>query len=228
MTTKSLLEYLDETNTSIAECIFDKIIAPTVKSSPLKSEKMAIEQGRQEAIELVKKGQEDIRKGFELFLNSVTNNEKDQFDIIINKILDNMFRLKDDLPLVEITFEDLKFLEKIAKRELNGLHFSDSSCMFRFILQMGLDYSPAWVGWALSEWEFGHKDIVDHIFELGLALLPTDYFLCNFAVYVYMQDDRQTKALEILDNAIRHLQTHEIETKYRFEKLIAKIQGGTL
>lgn len=149
--------------------------------------------------------QEDIQRGVQCYLDFTHDDEKRRLGETFGK-LQSLIQFQAGLgpsnPLVD---DDYAFLDAIATRALQDHHFKEASCMFRLIIQLDLFYSRGWVGWACSEQEMHHIEVVDQIYSLAATVLPADAYIAAFASDFYFSENNRSKSVQVLRDCIDHL-----------------------
>lgn len=193
--------------------LFDTHVASQLKMSPLKSLELAEAESKRAIDAVVEKGRFDIKRGYELFKSKAALENGEQFKAIAEKILGESSES-------ELGIDDYIFLDEMAKNELKASNFNEASCMFRFILQLNPWYGSAWVGWALCE-QKQEPEVAYKIYELGLSIMPADYFICSYAADFFARKDKE-KALKILYDALVILAKEGRQNGYSFQELNAQ------
>lgn len=184
-----------------------------IAPSPLKSAETQDKEKKQQTKEIMDLMSQDLTMAVSLFNNKSLPQEKKDFKKILNKLVS----LAEKNEAKPISTEDCEFLEEIAKRKLLKQEFLDAGRMFRFIIQLDIGYSGAWVGWALSEQEQQHWDIADQIYNLAINMLPGDIYIALFAADFYIYVNQQQRAIEILEQSKDRLIENNLQTSKSYE-----------
>lgn len=212
--------YLKKEEKNFKEFIFETIFAQNIKPSALKSIDIIITEANQQVEQYIQSFKMDISKGLGLFRQKAHKTEQDQLRQTWAKVITYVRAIEVGNNLTELLSPaDLQFLEQIAKRELMDKQYEDASCMFRFLIQISQQYSSAWVGWAVCEQELVHFDNVDSIYEMGMALLPYNFFIRIFASEYFIATDRKERAREILQRCLEALAQADQKQNQIYEEI---------
>jgi len=189
-------------------------------SSPESSELILKEQD--EKIEtLLLLAKKDSRQAVEFYISACPEEQNYKLVAIFSKIasiLDARAGVGVD-KINPITTEDCEFLEELAKQKLIENEYECASCMYRFLVQINQFYSGGWVGWAICEHQQQHIEVVKNIYQIALALLPYDYYICLFAADFYIGINNKAKAKEILKKAKNQLLKDKMEKSKTFTEV---------
>lgn len=151
-----------------------------------------------------------IQKSLECFLKAATPDESQGLGCVLGKLES---RVLHRIGVIEkpnpLQTEDFELLKNIAKRVLSEGNPKESSLMWSFIISLNPIDSEAWVGWAISETENGHKDIAKDIYLTGLKLLPKNAYLAIFAAEFFVIEKQKNEAIRILKETIDQLNPSE-------------------
>ena len=149
--------------------------------------------------------EEDLQRGLNLLMEKALPAEKTQVWESIQKMLQRQGKSNGQGEPHARGFEDAVLLDKIAKREMAAKQYENAKCMFRFIIQVDSQYSPAWVGVALCEQEKG-LEAAEHIYKMGMDVLNNDYYIRLYAAKFYSGINQKAKAKEIVKKGIDDMQ----------------------
>ncbi len=204
-----------------------------INPSPLKSAKTQIREKKQRAKEIMDLISQDITIATQAFINECSPEEKMRLDQIFDNMALQLKTFAEKKEAAPIPVEDCEFMEEIAKRKLLKQEFQEAGRMFRFILQLNFIYSGAWVGWAISEQEQQHWDVVDQIFYIATTSMPHDSYIALFAADFYTLTNQLQRAVEILQQTKTQLIENNQQTSKSFElvnqsleRLQSSLQGG--
>lgn len=214
----------------VKQFIIDNIAKETVKDSPLKSEEEQIADIANLVNDYYNVRNQDIKKGYELFLESADEQNKSR----VTKILENVQTIAHNAyqalnqqkkgevespkPLNQTDYEELlskiyesaqeevTIFQTLAQQKLGNREYEDASCMFKFIINLFFFYSPAWIGWALSEAALGNFVISDMAFTMALQLFPEDNLVAYYAADFYFRHGGIERAVQILNEAKKRLE----------------------
>lgn len=177
--------------------VADELTQHLTSQNPSKSE---------QSDDLTKLYKLDLTRGIECYLQEGSSEEKKRFQDILDrlKLLANSgpLKKKKDYPLTD---GDISFLDSLAARVLGEKKFKEASCMWRFIIQLIPFYDRAWVGWAISETELGHREIVAQIYQAGLEFLPNSVFLAKYASNFFCIEGKKDQARTLVQNTLKAL-----------------------
>lgn len=190
------------------------------KPSPLKSIEALELQRKTQAEEMMKLITEHLEYSHKSFVHACTPLEKEHFKNIYLKIKSQIDKFVGaDSTDESVSHEDCEFLEGIAKRQLVNHHYKAASSMFQFIVILNPFFSGAWVGWAISEYEKKHFDIVDQIYQMAGELLPYDGFLALFASDFYILRHQNDKATAFLERTKEQLIAEGMQDSVSFKEI---------
>ncbi len=197
------------------------------KLSPLKS----IEGQEREQEQLIEKclkfRQDDIGRGLQLFIDACKNEESTIFnDILARAQLQSLALVEGKEITTFLIGSDFEWLDKIVERKFQSHNYEESSCMFRFMIQMNSFFVPAWVGWADSEKNLGHLEIVESIYDIAMESFPYNFYLVLFAADFYISYNQKNKAGLVLNKAKEKLIEEGMQSSKSFQaitKLLGKL-----
>lgn len=202
-------------------------IEPTLEETPLKTMEQALHERAENLKYNFEKARADFARGFDLYLQKLTEEEREQFFRIFLKLRNLAVAAikKDAEEKVEaLTVKDLEFLQEIAKKELSSNNNEEAGVMFRLIIHINPFYSPAWIGWAVAEYEQKNLDVVNQIYELGLSCMPDDLLLPVFAARFHILTNNRMKARELLEKAQEQAIAHnDEEAMLEIKSLLAMV-----
>lgn len=222
MDIQKLKEQLSGAEKEFKEQLFETYVAHKLKPTPLKTLQESKNESLLQIDDSIRQFKDDLSRGYQCYQTHVFPEEEDRLKLITDKF----FKFIDPNAQMNLDDKEAVFLEEIAKREMMKGNHSDASCMFRFIIQITNAYSPAWVGWALAEHAQGHQSETDLIFELGMEMMPLDYFILLYAAEFFMTTDRKERAREILQKAADRLIQVNAQDTFTFKEvnqLISKL-----
>lgn len=182
------------------DCLLNEIFIPGFIPI-LPSDGIFKKERRTHLEEKLKLWNQETKRGLDLFLLIANQDERPKLELLF-KDFEKLAEQKKNIPLQS---SELLFFEKMAKREYHEESYTNSSCMFRFIVTLHPLFSPAWVGWAMSEQELGHLGGVEKIYGVGLSLLPQDHYLRLFAAEYFIYSAQREKARVLLQESLLQL-----------------------
>jgi hypothetical protein len=195
-------------------------LSEPLKLSPLKS----VEQQEKERLEFAEKiinfRKDDLKKGFDLFLEASQGEQASIFQEILMKAKSlSLAILEGKEATYYLTEQDFEWLDKIAEHQFSNHKYEEASCMFRFIIHLNCFFAPAWVGWANSEKNLSHLEVVEQIYDMAMEFFPDHFYLVLFASEFYVYYDKKDKAISILSSAKKKLIDLGMESSKSFQAI---------
>jgi hypothetical protein len=214
-----LNKYLANEQDDFKKFLLEHHFASQIRATPLKSYAQATSEMEQQIDQGMANLKEDIAKGIECFKQKALPLELKQLEKIFMKFSNFNFHSGQKALQSPVKVEDLEFLEEIARRTLAENQNESAAAMFRFMLQLNLAYSPAWVGWAIAEQEMGNAQVTAAIYQLATGLLPEDYFIMIYAAEFYMLMNEKNKAREMLQRGKEKLISSREDQSASFKEI---------
>lgn len=220
--------YMDSAEKEIKDYLYNNYVQPNLRPTPFKSMEVAEAQAKEQIEKMVKTYKEEISKATQLFIAKMRSEEEDAVFDVLRGLMDYMPMGANAGKRVSMDPKKAQVLEVIAKRELDTENYADASTMYRFIIQVAPNYTPAWVGWAAAEEAQGNKEVVEGILVMSLRTMPDDPFVAISAARFFMATERNERAIEVLekakDNLVRANKQHSEGSK-QLDDLLRDLQG---
>lgn len=217
--------HIEHDRSGFKEYLFQSFYAPNLKPSPLKSLEKCITEAHQQIDAAYDQFINSLLNGENFFLEAANPQEKDQLTKILAKIDQPEEPTKGNTENFAINFDDARFLDLLARRELFENRFENASAMFRWILLFLPAYSSAIVGAAISEQQLNHTQEAKDLFTIGLEMLPNDVYLNLYAADFFVTIQENDKAKEILTVLQDNLKKQGLEASEGYQKITTKLAG---
>lgn len=187
------------------------------KISPLKSIEAQEKERNQKVNDFINVLKTDVEQGAKYFIEGRSQEELKKLTAIFDKVQTIVDHVAGKSEIQELTDEDCTFLEELAKKSISDLQYEKASCMFRLIIKLNPLFSGAWVGWAVSEQELEHFEVVEIIYEMATQLLPFDCYVILFAAEYYAKCNSIDKAKDVLKRAKELLIENDMKNSNSYE-----------
>jgi tetratricopeptide (TPR) repeat protein len=222
-------QFMDPINQQIADAskeMEDYLMSQSIPT-PLQTPQQQAAHYRQQVKQMFDAIHIDLKRGVECYVQQALPDEKERLQKTFSKIFAISQALVAKTTPVPLNEEDYALFDTMATRTFVENQFKEASCMWRFLIQLQPENSRAWVGWAMAEQMNQNIDMVEHIYKMGLEILPYDVYLAMFAVDFYLSQSHPEKAREVISKAQEARQGVEgvkAEVSEELEKKLAEIQ----